>query len=152
MRDERKKHHPDCGSFYQLKCDCFLAGANPKASAEDERTWWIDPNTDLEDEDCEPLHNAFAKHPGQGPLQWQASLIKVVPAAEVERLKDSITVHMAARKTEVAEARKEERERCADILRSTILFMLTHGLAKHAAKTLENALDAIRNPAEKDSK
>lgn len=50
----------------------------------DERVWWVDPES-MDDE--VGIYDTFDKHPGQGPLQWQASLIKVVPASELERVK-----------------------------------------------------------------
>lgn len=62
---------------------------NPPAQASERDEWWIDPISDFEDEDCDPVLTAYTRHPGQGPLDFQARLIKVIPASEVEKVRKS---------------------------------------------------------------
>ncbi len=49
------------------------------------REWWIDPEPC--DEDMPSVVDAFSEHPGQGPLQWQASLLHVVEKSAYDALK-----------------------------------------------------------------
>lgn len=81
-----------------MTCTCTItngSGVCPHGNSlsaserEREREWWIDPISDFEDEDCDPVLTAYTRHPGQGPLDFQARLIKVVPASEVEKVKQS---------------------------------------------------------------
>lgn len=46
------------------------------------REFYVDPES-LDDE-C-GVHDAFDKHPGQGPLQWQASLVHVIEKSAFDK-------------------------------------------------------------------
>lgn len=52
------------------------------------REWWIDPTDELEQDamDCPPVFMALQEHPGQGPLQWQSSLIQVIERSAYDEL------------------------------------------------------------------
>lgn len=46
------------------------------------REFWVDPES-MDDE--VGIYDTFDKHPGQGPIQWQASLIHVIEATPLTR-------------------------------------------------------------------
>lgn len=58
------------------------------------REFWIDPTPDnteeLADELDTAVYIAMDKHPGQGPLQWQSALIKVIEYSAVQRLEKEL--------------------------------------------------------------
>ncbi len=49
-----------------------MTAANQRAAR---REWWIDPASC--DDEMDNVHDAFTTHPGQGPLVWQVSLVRV---------------------------------------------------------------------------
>lgn len=46
--------------------------------------FWVDPGT-YEPEDMGECLCSFKEHPGQGPLQWQASLIHVIEKSAYDK-------------------------------------------------------------------
>lgn len=125
------------------------------------REWWIDPNEDLESEDCDILQfDAFNKHPGQGDLLWQSQLVHAIEYSAFEAMQKRFdasqeTVGILAKKITELEAENENLK--ANQLRSFDVAVPSdewydtikeRDQLRQQAEKLASALDGLKNYAD----